>query len=189
MLVTGNDSQLGLMRVCTFHPSYGYEDFMEGYRPQVGTDGSLVFERRDGIFKRLCANAAMQPDRKFYLVIDEINRGDIPRIFGELLTLLEKDKRGQAIYLPYSDNRFTVPENVFVIGTMNTPAPYACVPVLLLFDAGPWVWLAWLTLPVALALSRSVLLGAVGRELNPVLKLTAQLHLAFGALLALGLLL
>ena len=68
-------------------------------------------------------------------------------------------------------------------------APYACVPVLLLFDAGAWVWLAWLTLPIALALSRSVLSGAVGRGLNPVLKLTAQLHLAFGALLALGLLL
>ena len=68
-------------------------------------------------------------------------------------------------------------------------APYACVPVLLLLDAGPWVWLAWLTLPIALTLSRSVLLGAVGRELNPVLKRTAQLHLAFGALLALGLLL
>ena len=68
-------------------------------------------------------------------------------------------------------------------------APYGCVPVLLLFDAGAWVWLAWLTLPVALALSRSVLFGAVGRELNPVLKRTAQLHLAFGALLALGLLL
>ena len=68
-------------------------------------------------------------------------------------------------------------------------APYASVPALLLLDVGPWVWLAWLTLPVALSLSRSVLSGAVGRELNPVLKRTAQLHLAFGALLALGLLL
>jgi 1,4-dihydroxy-2-naphthoate octaprenyltransferase len=73
--------------------------------------------------------------------------------------------------------------------TLFVLAPYACVPVLLLFDAGAWVWLAWLTLPVALALSRAVLFGAVGRELNPVLKRTAQLHLAFGALLALGLLL
>ena len=67
--------------------------------------------------------------------------------------------------------------------------PYACVTALLSVGASPWVWLSWLTLPLALALSRSVLLGATGRELNPVLKRTAQLHLAFGSLLALGLLL
>ncbi len=70
--------------MCSFHPAYGYEDFIEGYRPQT-VDGRLSFELRDGIFKVLCADAARQPDRQFYLIIDEINRGDIPRIFGELL--------------------------------------------------------------------------------------------------------
>ena len=80
----------------------------------------MLFERRDGIFKRLCHAAGQQPDRRFYLIIDEINRGDIPRIFGELLTVLEKDKRGQLIVLPLSGEPFSVPENLYVIGTMNT---------------------------------------------------------------------
>lgn len=118
--VDGDHTREGLIRVCTFHPSYGYEDFMEGYRPSEGNSGQLVFERKDGIFKRLCAAAADAPDRRFYLLIDEINRGDISRIFGELLTLLEKDKRGQFVYLPLSGERFTVPPNVYVVGTMNT---------------------------------------------------------------------
>ena len=69
------------------------------------------------------ARATTQPDRAYYLVIDEINRGDIPRIFGELLTLLEADKRGTAATLPLSGERFLVPPNVYVIGTMNTGAP------------------------------------------------------------------
>ena len=118
--VDGDRAKPGLVRVCTFHPAYGYEDFLEGYRPTTGNDGQLSFERRDGIFKRLCNDAAGRPDRHFYLLIDEINRGDIPRIFGELLTLLEKDKRGQSVHLPLSGEPFTVPANVFVIGTMNT---------------------------------------------------------------------
>jgi 5-methylcytosine-specific restriction protein B len=79
----------------------------------------LVFTQRDGIFKKLCRDAAGS-DRKFILLIDEINRGDIPRIFGELLTLLEKNKRGQEVILPLSGEKFSVPPNVFVIGTMNT---------------------------------------------------------------------
>ena len=108
------------IELCTFHPSYGYEDFLEGYRPVQVDDGDLAFERRDGIFKRLCDRATTQPDRAYYLVIDEINRGDIPRIFGELLTLLEADKRGTAATLPLSGERFLVPPNVYVIGTMNT---------------------------------------------------------------------
>ncbi len=118
--VEGDQETAGLLRVCTFHPSYGYEDFMEGYRPREGSGGQLVFERRDGIFKTLCKEAIDAPNQKFYLLIDEINRGDISRIFGELLTLLEKDKRGQYVYLPLSGERFTVPDNLFVIGTMNT---------------------------------------------------------------------
>jgi 5-methylcytosine-specific restriction protein B len=118
--VTGEDAHDGLVRVCTFHPAYGYEDFIEGYRPQESAAGQLVFALRAGLFLRLCANAAQQPARRFYLLIDEINRGDIPRIFGELLTLLERDKRGQAVRLPLSGVSFTVPDNVYVIGTMNT---------------------------------------------------------------------
>jgi 5-methylcytosine-specific restriction protein B len=109
----------GLVRMCSFHPAYGYEDFLEGYRPQ-SVNGQLVFEPRDGIFKKLCEDAGKNSEYKFYLIIDEINRGDIPRIFGELLTILEKDKRNKSILLPLSGKPFQVPPNVFVIGTMNT---------------------------------------------------------------------
>jgi 5-methylcytosine-specific restriction protein B len=108
-----------MVRMCTFHPAYGYEDFWEGYRPQV-VNGALAFDLQDGIFEKVCEDARRQPERSFYLIIDEINRGDIPRIFGELLTVLEKDKRGKAILLPLSRRAFTVPVNVFLIGTMNT---------------------------------------------------------------------
>ena len=80
----------------------------------------MQFILRDGIFKKLCNDAQARPDHKFYLIIDEINRGDIPRIFGELLTVLEKDKRGKAILLPLTGRPFRVPGNVFIIGTMNT---------------------------------------------------------------------
>jgi 5-methylcytosine-specific restriction protein B len=109
-----------LVRACTFHPSYGYEDFLEGFRPTSGSSGQLSFERRDGMFKCLCREAAEHSDREFYLLIDEINRGDIPRIFGELITLLEMDKRGHALNLPVSGEMFSVPANVRIIGTMNT---------------------------------------------------------------------
>lgn len=109
-----------LVRACTFHPSYGYEDFLEGFRPTSGSSGQLSFEQREGMFKRLCREAAEQSDREFYLMIDEINRGDIPRIFGELITLLEMDKRGNLVSLPVSGEIFSVPANVRIIGTMNT---------------------------------------------------------------------
>ena len=107
------------VRLCSFHPAYGYEDFLEGYRPEL-VAGAMTFQRRDGVFLRLCADAEAAPDRAFYLIIDEINRGDIPRIFGELLTVLEKNKRGRPILLPLSGRAFQVPPNVFVLGTMNT---------------------------------------------------------------------
>lgn len=110
----------GLVRICSFHPAYGYEDFIEGYKPQSSAAGQLVFERHDGIFKKLCEDASSNPSNPYYLIIDEINRGDIPRIFGELLTILEKNKRGKSILLPLSRTQFLVPKNVFVIGTMNT---------------------------------------------------------------------
>ncbi len=118
VLSDGRD-QAGLVRLCAFHPAYGYEDFLEGYRP-LQTNGQLAFERRDGIFKHLCDDARNDPDRRYFLIVDEINRGDIPRIFGELLTVLESDKRGRPILLPLSGQPFSVPDNVYLIGTMNT---------------------------------------------------------------------
>jgi len=117
--ITGDaENALSAVRMCCFHPSYGYEDFMEGYRPQIVND-QMVFGLQDGIFKKLCKDANLNPEKNFYLIVDEINRGDIPRIFGELITTLEKDKRGEPIWLPLS-GLLRVPHNVFIIGTMNT---------------------------------------------------------------------
>ena len=118
--IDGKPEAPGLVRCCTFHPAYGYEDFLEGFRPSVSQGGTLVFEPRTGIFKKLCEDARLQPHRDFFLLVDEINRGDIPRIFGELLTLLEADKRGMSLQLPVSGEAFSIPKNVHVIGTMNT---------------------------------------------------------------------
>ena len=117
LLDGGDDS--GAVRICCFHPAYGYEDFLEGYRPEE-TNGKMSFVLKDGIFKKLCKDALSNPEVKFYLIIDEINRGDIPRIFGELMTILEKNKRGKRIILPVSGDQMQVPKNVYVIGTMNT---------------------------------------------------------------------
>jgi 5-methylcytosine-specific restriction enzyme B len=109
-----------LVRTTSFHPEYGYEDFIEGYRPELAPDGSLTFALVPGVFRKLCGDAAAEPHLDFYLVVDEINRGDVPRIFGELLTLLEQDKRGEAATLAQSGQPFSVPPNVYLIGTMNT---------------------------------------------------------------------
>jgi 5-methylcytosine-specific restriction protein B len=117
--IKGDSGSQGQVRICTFHPAYGYEDFMEGYHP-LSYEGKLIFEREDGIFKQLCEEARKDPSNTYYLIIDEINRGDIPRIFGELMTIIEKDKRGKQIVLPVSGDNFSVPENLYIIGTMNT---------------------------------------------------------------------
>ena len=103
----------------TFHPTFAYEDFVEGFRPDPD-DGT--FKRRDGIFVQLCDRARDDEDRQYLLLIDEINRGDVSRILGELVTGLEKDKRGAhaARRLPYSQRPFWVPPNLHVLGTMNT---------------------------------------------------------------------
>ena len=106
---------------CTFHPSYGYEQFVEGLRPESRHDGQLAFRVQPGLFRRVCAQAEKVAGQPFYLVIDEFNRGDAARIFGELLTLIEIDKRGRApVELPHSGEPFVVPRNVFLIATMNT---------------------------------------------------------------------
>lgn len=103
-----------------FHQSYSYEDFVQGWRPTEAGG----FRLQDGVFHRFCSRAASDVSRRFVFLIDEINRGNLSRIFGELLMLIEPDKRGpkNAISLTYSSKgeRFSVPENVFIIGMMNT---------------------------------------------------------------------
>ena len=115
----GSDGIGQLTRV-TFHPSYTYEDFVEGYKPVPTGTGQLDLRMVDGVFKRVCRAAQADPDRPYLLIIDEINRGNIPKIFGELITLLEVDKRGMTVVLPQSRETFSVPDNVFLLGTMNT---------------------------------------------------------------------
>ncbi|MBB3086557.1 AAA family ATPase [Geodermatophilus sabuli] len=105
----------------TFHPSYAYEDFVEGFRPRESSvAGALDLTLTDGIFKEVCSTAAADPSRPHVLLIDEINRGNIPKVFGELITLIEKDKRGLPVRLPQSGQDFAVPSNLHIIGTMNT---------------------------------------------------------------------
>ena len=99
-----------------FHQSYSYEDFILGYRPKENG-----FELKTGPFYEFCKKASNDPtNREYFFIIDEINRGNISKIFGELLMLIEKDKRGEEIKLLYTDELFTVPENLYIIGTMNT---------------------------------------------------------------------
>ncbi|MFD0899639.1 AAA family ATPase [Actinomadura sediminis] len=109
----------GHLTQVTFHPAYGYEDFIEGYRPDGAGGEGLRLALRDGIFMKVCEQAARTPERPFLVLIDEINRGDVPKILGELITLLEPDKRGLHVTLP-TGRRFAVPSNVRVLGTMNT---------------------------------------------------------------------
>ena len=98
-----------------FHQNYSYEDFIMGYKPQE--EG---FKLTNGIFYQFCMNAANHPDKDYFFIIDEINRGNMSKIFGELLMLIEKDYRGTKATLAYSGTAFSVPKNLYIIGMMNT---------------------------------------------------------------------
>ena len=98
-----------------FHQSYSYEDFIMGIRPSENG-----FELKTGTFYRFCRAAEIDSDNDYFFIIDEINRGNLSKIFGELFMLIEKDKRGIELQLLYSDEKFSVPANVYIIGMMNT---------------------------------------------------------------------
>lgn len=107
----------GRVELVQFHPSFSYEDFIQGYRPS-----EKGFNRKDGVFLNFCKRAAQNADQDFFFIIDEINRGNLSKIFGEMLMLLEADKRGLAVSLTYAERNetFAIPPNVYLIGTMNT---------------------------------------------------------------------
>jgi len=112
------------VRMIQFHQAYSYEDFMGGYRPAV-INGGAGFEYKPGVFARFCESAKLAPNEKFVFIIDEINRGNLSKIFGETMLLIEADKRGPnwGIELTYSsktDPTFFIPQNVFLLGLMNT---------------------------------------------------------------------
>ena len=111
----------------TFHQSFSYEDFIEGIKPQMDGQNSdlLAYEIRDGVLKEMVREAKINPSKSYALFIDEINRGNVASIFGELITLIEDDKRLGATnaltaILPYSREEFGIPQNLYIIGTMNT---------------------------------------------------------------------
>ena len=116
------------MSFVTFHQSYGYEDFIEGLRPVLNDDsddGQVRYEIRRGVFVALCERARRDPEHGYALFIDEINRGNVSKILGELITLIELDKREGApnairVRLPYSGDWFSVPANVSIYGSMNS---------------------------------------------------------------------
>lgn len=157
LVSTRDEEKINKIEFVTFHPSFGYEEFIEGLRPKTDEYGTLTFHINDGIFKQFAQTVCnilfkeagidkqwlpegnipgldeyekkrireTAPKIPFYLVIDEINRGDISRIFGELITLLEADKRYGEVNeiittLPYSKTSFAIPPNLYLVGTMNT---------------------------------------------------------------------
>ena len=113
--LAGNAARVDLVQ---FHPSYAYEDFVEGYRPALLQGGAPGFELREGPLKRIARAARDARDRRFVLIIDEINRGNLSKVLGELYFLLEY--RDEEISLQYSSDPFSLPDNLWIIGTMNT---------------------------------------------------------------------
>lgn len=130
--------------IVQFHPAYSYEDFFEGFRPTPHSDGQVGFELKPGPMRRLTDRARKHPDQLFVLVVDEINRGNLAKIFGELYFLLEY--RDEAIDLMYSTDKaepFTLPRNVVIIfrdehrGPLDRPRGHRHAPPLRIHSAAP----------------------------------------------------
>ena len=117
-LLTGDED--GRLEVVQFHPSYSYEDFVEGIRPILTEGSDLAYRLHEGVFMRLVGQAIEYPDAQFFLVVDEINRANLPRVFGELLYALEYRGAEHSFRLPYSGAQAYVPQNITLVGTMNT---------------------------------------------------------------------